>query len=441
MTPKHNAYRVFLNAIIVLGALLVTTGCNDQPTDLGKEFSSDTLNSYLITSDDTTLITNVTADWQPAFIGSAPAGGLYNRGFTYVGNHGGVNARSHMRFGIPLNDTLVSEDQVSISDATLRIYLRRYYWGDPSQGMHFSVRPIMQSWNRASTTIDTLNEMASQAPLYGEPIAVVSSPIEWSTSTFVPIDIPLESTDFLKEWFVLGATTATFEQIHGLALLSPEGQGDAILQLAAGVPGDSEVPPSELIVTYSIDGMDESTTQTLEAIQDGAYLTRPNSDVQQSLEGSLFAQGGIIGRSKMQFDVSMIPPLSSINKAELILTLNRNLLDFGYYIGDSTGSDIGQNQQYGVTTRTFLYEAADSSSYNSALFVDLLEQVGESDTYSADRLASLVELWVRGQENNGLILRVENEVSQLNRWVFYGPDAIEPTLRPVLRIHYTTRPR
>lgn len=441
MTQKRTAYVGIWQSMFLLASLLLTIGCNDQPTDLGKEFSSDTLNTYLITTEDTTLITDVVADWQPAFLGSSIPGGLYNRGFTYIGNHGGINARSHMRFGVPLNDTLMSANQIDIQEATLRIYLRRYYWGDPSKGWEFTVHPVLQSWNRASTTIDTLAEMASQAPLYGEAIAEVSGAIEWSTSAYVAVDIPLNSTDFLKDWFVLGATTATYEQIHGLALLSPEGKGDAIMKLSASVPGDEDVPTSEIIVTYTIDGMAQATTETLTAIQDGTYLTRPNAEVQEQLDGSLFAQGGVIGRGRLMFDVSMIPPLSSINKAELILTRNGNLSDFGYFIGDSTGSDIGLNVPYGVATRTFLFDGVDTTGLTSGLFIDLLEQIDDSDKFSADRLNALVELWVRGEENNGIILRVENEVSQLNRWVFYGNDAADASLRPVLRIHYTTRPR
>jgi hypothetical protein len=138
----------------------------------------------------------------------------------------------------------------------------------------------------------------------------------------------------------------------------------------------------------------------------------------------LYVQSGVAYRSKLTFDVAKIPPRATINNATMELTLDRSNSRIGSIAIDTLLANF-LTQANGDTTdvATFIGRRLDASK----------------DVYSFV-ITGMVQKWVNGTANNGLLLRTLTEIVSLDLYTFYSPSVADTTRKPILKVTYTPRP-
>jgi len=158
------------------------------------------------------------------------------------------------------------------------------------------------------------------------------------------------------------------------------------------------------------------TTVSAEVDQD-AFIVQPGPPL---AEGFLCVSDGTVRRSWIHFDLPTVPESVFVNRAVLSLSVS----EFNSPLEQMT---IRAYQVNDIETLAF-----NTSNYGSAsLFSgkDLLEF----------QITGLVQNWVYGTPNAGLILKVAGEYQDLSRALFFT-SAADSLYRPSLTITYTSPP-
>jgi len=188
-----------------------------------------------------------------------------------------------------------------------------------------------------------------------------------------------------------------------------------------------------LVVAYTNKENEVDTLKALTSLE-SSYTRAPFTQY----EDRFMLQGGVSYRTMMYFDLSMLPPLAAVHKAELELVMDPELSRAGNILIDSA-TVISALTVYDTTDEEGLYVesyAGKETSSNKFIFSSIV--------YSA-------EVWTREGGKGNLLLRYGSGSSTpsaatyeerllLNRLVFYGPTIADSTLMPKLRIIYSTRP-
>jgi hypothetical protein len=145
----------------------------------------------------------------------------------------------------------------------------------------------------------------------------------------------------------------------------------------------------------------------------------PEGNVPQLNDERITLIAGLGQRGKLYFDVSALPEHVNINKAELTL-----------YV-DSLASIIG---------------SPDADSLRVHFFADSTQNlIDDDETISRIRfngdnfqgtITRLIQAIASGKENQGFSLTVSNEIEAVDKYVIYGSDYPDVSLRPKLIIYY-----
>lgn len=391
----------------VLAATLFLWGCNDQPSPLGSDFITDTLVTVVVGPDDAVLLDS-------AYSGRIEIpltnGGDIGRISTFlVGRTPGARATSFMRFGT-VPDSLASLQESEIVSMSLKLFPTSYAYGDTaSNTLSFSVNRITGLWSPASTTDSIRN-----GNFLGEQFGSFSGTIVFADSA-TPVLIPLSDKQQVYNW--LYADSAKY----GLALVPGDGSG-LIRQFSTIGVGDVNRSTSSIELIYKRTGSDRTDTVALPA----AFINTFVESMNPPQPDRITTQGGVIYRSHLFFDIGAIPPLATIHRAELVLTL------------DPAATQIGRVT---VEPKLIARFASDSTLKSSDESYALATRRGNSDEYVFPNIAPAVERWLRGEANYGMLLHPETgrELSEVNRLVFYDLNHPDPSKRPRLTIVYSVR--
>ena len=232
------------------------------------------------------------------------------------------------------------------------------------------------------------------------------------------------NTDIIYDWmrihekYINGDTS---EIIWGIALLPDENNCSLIRSFAAeGINLENASPHLEILFINSVG---EQDTLILESAIDKSLTC-----VKDVEEYPLRVQGNVSYRTELKFDLSVIPRLAAIHKADLRLTID--------------------------TARSAAGNMGLDSTLIALLLVDdvydgdvIAEYYGAKDEESNDillpNLISAVEMWVRDDSKGSLFLKpgeTNDEYYEMDRLVFFGLDDKDVNKRPYLRIIYSGRP-
>ena len=171
----------------------------------------------------------------------------------------------------------------------------------------------------------------------------------------------------------------------------------------------------KLDLTFSISDTSD-TTVSAEATQD-AFIVQLVTSLDEDL---LCVSDGTVRRSWIHFDVSTVPESVFVNKASLALSVS----EFSSPLNSMTIA------AYPVTDLgTLAFSTSSSGFANLFTGKELLEI----------NLTGLVQSWIEGTQNAGLMLKVPSEYSDLSRALFFT-SAADSLQRPRLTILYTTPP-
>jgi len=392
-------------SFLVCIALLLFSGCNDQPSPIGSDFITDTLTTVVISSDTTSLLdSSYSGQVKVALTNGGDRG---NVAIFLVGQTSDIKSTTFVRFGT-VHDSIANLTEQEIVSAALKLLPLDYAYGDTqSNALSFRVHRIKNLWGPSATT-DTL----LAGDFFGEQFGSFSGNIPYS-DTIPPVMIPFTNTGDLHRWLFTDSAK------YGLALV-PDAGSSLVRRFATidAAQADQQVTSIELV--YKRTGSDHNDTVLVPA----AFINTFVESLIPLRQDRMTVQGGVVYRTHLFFDVSMIPALAVIHRAELVLTL------------DPSASKNGTVDEEPDLIARFAVDSTLTTSDGS--FATGVRQIG-TDNYTFPNIAPAVERWLRTGTNYGLILHSESarELPELNNMVFYGLNDPDPSKRPRLVIVYS----
>jgi len=382
---EHTVLRALLSISFITAAIIVT-GCTDKPSDLIDAL----LESDVIIADTTITATASATFKQVVPMDSRPFPFVLQRNL--LGQAFGDTAYTLIQFlSIPRRDT------ISVVSASLT--LRAVSWsGTPGGSFGFSVHKLDTSWNENLVTRDSM-------PSFDQTPWGAYSGTQQADTEMIVVNL---DTALVKTWF-----TGTS---HGIILIP-----DAFTSVVRGIHAfgfdSTKFQPTLQVIAVNSAGT-TSDTSTFSLGQDTFVGNTPAPTLGPNL---IFAQGGIVYRSRLNFDVSFIGTGSIINKADLLLQLDQTTSQFSKFTTDTVA--IIHVRRHPVDSTIF--EAIGSQGRRKE---------GSACSFDARRA---VQSWVNG-DNNGIVLRATDgsEYSTFDRYVFFNHLAAD-SLKPTIKITYT----
>ncbi len=408
---KH--FRLLL--LLLIAGLPYFSGCNELPSEVGYSFISDTVNIQSIQSTEANILTGV----EPYL----NRNNTINWGVVLVGKTDSLESVGLLRFGnIPDSLSYLREDD--ILEAYLSLKPGKYAIGNLSESRNFAFNIYRNKKIYTNeTTWDSLYPQSRQfSPIIDlhETVGDFNGEIDLEKDTFDPINIDL-AKPMIVDWMRKGADSVLREHHYGIALVAGE-QTDVIHQFENAEIRDTTKKAPTVTVVYN---NKDNETDTL-IMASGADLNCPDAPL--PAEDKLIIQGGVTYRTKIYIDLNSLPEFAGVHRAALKLTLDRK------------NSFIGNN---GLDSAVYAYLVDEEGSEATH---ETLGSFAGDDIFEYKSMANLLEVIVRRKSKKGtIILRttpgtLKENFHELDRMVFYGMNNPDISVRPKLKIIYSTRP-
>jgi hypothetical protein len=386
-----------LLSLLVVSLLPLLTGCENNLTDEGISYiSGDTLGTILLDSQVDTM--NITANSFIKYITN------YTTTNLLVGKYLDYESKTLLRFsGFPTN-----LDTATVVSATLNLRYNKVFYPDSLGVTSFNIYSINKYYDFTTLTYDNFyNEIGTT--LLG---TYTGTPV---TDT-IKISIPLDNQT-VNDWFKYAHDTSYTNKNYGIILV-PNANSTTIKSFhsynnVSYYP--DYIPSITTVQTYAHKVQDTLTFNYSEATVLN-YVPAVNNPT-----GKFVVQNGIAIKDIMKFDLAKLPTKVIINQAVLVMKLDYA----NTFKSKSTDARLILNMLTDTSTLT-----NDGYSYYTTLT--------DSVTYTV-YLNLAVQKWNNGTTNLGLVMKNVYEVLNLDRYVFYGPDYPDASLRPRLKIRYSKR--
>lgn len=404
-TQLLNHLKIFVTISASILLLLPMSQCNDRPTGIGADLLLDTVEIFLLSSENVPLFTSMKTVTTPL--------SLFNSGYLYIGASQSAIAYTLLTPTIipQLSDSVTAEKIIS---AKLILFPRNLALGDTIVNfLRFTVHEMPVVWS-PGTTIDTIRAFERDGKFPGQQIAEFSGTLPFG-DTVDPIAIPIPK-ELVLQWIKQSrdTNTQTFSP-YGIALIPDTNQSTLIRAFYTQKPGFTELPLSYYeVVIQRADSLD---TVKIENGYDLSVLFPRSSPP----EGRMFIQGGIAQRVFLQIDRSLLPPLSIIHRAELILPYDPALSEY------TTATDPVQ---------LAVYNASDSiqPNFSAPYPVGLSQFVADSSVFLFPDISQAFR-----ERNNRtsipILITAGDEYGRIDRIACYSIQSKER--KPLLRLIYS----
>lgn len=408
MKNNKSYFSVCLISLII--AILTLTSCNELPTEVGYGFVTDTVEIFALNSMQNQLIKS-----QKIYKAHVP---ILNTGAILIGRavdgNDEIKASTVLRFS---NFPDSNKNVTAIKSVKVVLTPLRYAYGDSTANViSFDVHELKRVIT-LETSCDSLDDTYIE---YSKSLGSFESNEIKYADTIPDIEFNIDSS-IVRKWLI-DQENSKDTLLNGIALV-PNDRSTLIRQFSASsINFPNRERPSIVVYYVNAEGKDD-TLSTFSA-NDFSFVCGGKDEAD-----FLTIQGGTTYRSDLNFDVTSIPQLAAIHKAELDLTLNASGSKYGNY-----GLDKAVRADYILDT------LEDESLYARIYSGSKLEN---SNIYRFTDLASAVEVWTRRGGKGTLVIRPEGsseEQQQVDRLLFYGINHPDSTLRPKLRIIYSKRP-
>lgn len=370
-------------------------GCENNITDEGLSYiSNDTLGTLLLDSQIDTV--NVVSNNFIKYINTASSSNLF------VGKTSNYESKSLLRFvGLPSN-----YDTTTVLSAKLNIRYNKTYYQDSLGLSSFNIYRINKYYDYTTLTYDKFyNEIGTN--ILG---TYTGTPIDTSK-----ISITLDNQT-VGDWLKYAHDTNYVNKNYGIILLS-NSSSTTIKAFYSGIYGNTSFIPSITAVVLEPSGKQDTLTFYNSEFVSLNYVPQINT-----IPGRIILQNGIAIKDILKFDISKLPGKVIINQATLEMKID------------------WANTFYtkGVDTRITLNMLTDTSTLAND-GVTYLAMQSDSNTYILYFKES-VQKWNYGVSPNlGILLKNIYDYSNLDRYVFYGPDYPDVSKRPRIKIRYSIR--
>lgn len=394
----NNLYKNIGFFIIIAAFFLFLSGCENNLSDEGLSYiSGDTLGTLLLDSQKDTM--NLTSHNFIKYINTFSSANIM------VGKSGDYESKALLRvLSLPSN-----YDTVNVLSAKLNFRYKKTFYEDSLGAISFNIYKLNKYYDFSTLTYDEFyNEIGTD---------VLGTYTGTPTTDTVEISIPFDN-ETVKNWFKYAHDTNYVDKNYGIILV-PNSSSNTIKSFYSYQNVSSYyyyIPNLTVVISYSTGVLDTLAFNYTEAVSLN-HVPQINS-----LPGRIVIQNGIAIKDIFKFDFAKIPAKSIINQAVLELQLD----------------SINSFKSSGVDTRMIAYMLTDTAELtNDGVTYYSVEK--ETGTYSI-YLTVAVQKWINGAYTNfGVLLQNIYDYSNLDRYVFYGPDYPDVTKRPKVRIRYTIR--
>ena len=373
--------------LLILPFILLISGCSDDPNSVGISLVPK-LDGLKIDSLQVTALTST--NYRTRVTGTST--------IILLGRYSTLEARTAFQFvNIPTTRT------TAVIDSAVLTFVVASRFMDSSGTISFEVHRMTRSWAESSVNWDSL-QAANQ--IYSDTIDGKFNIAVSPADSLISIRIDSVAAHWMRE----GNSSPYGIILVPTVSLHPVVLGLRNLDLMTG----SLIPALRVIFhdSLGVDSVIQTAYQGVSAA-DGPMPSPPTR---------LFLQAGVAYRGRLLFDVSSIPKNASVTSAALELHIDTSLSVLNQYSTDSL-------------IVNFLPDSTKPDSIQLAtLGVPTLTKTG----FTFD-IRNIVQNWVIGRRNQGLVLRAYGETWTIDRFACYDAFAA-PGLRPRLRIKYTVLP-
>ena len=360
-------YNGISRRLLVLSALSVLLfACSDEPTEQNALLTPQLPFVAMAVRETTIVATSGSTFKDPVAMNST---------VNLVGRSGKYTASTVLAFYATY---FPNRDTVNVISATLYLHGASFY-GDSTGQLSFTVHRLNHSWNQETLTWDSV-----QTDFY-DPSVIrgnYSGRIGLDTEE-VSIDL---DTAMAREWMVTPPSTE-YTLRYGIILV-PTASATVVRGFQSFENDSASWVPSVRLICRNVAGtvMDTATYNL------GVDTFVGNVDGLDSDPKLAYVQAGIVYRSIMNFDVSLLPKGAIVNYA--LLTLHR----------DPATSWLNRFAADTAIALHVMQGSATTSAFEATSAIAKLVP-GSATTYT-DNIAHAVQSWVRGP-NYGLLLRTD----------------------------------
>ena len=390
----------FVFLLFLLSILILIVGCSDEPSSLGIEILE---SDYIVVSTFDSQ-TDTIVQSSSFFKDIVPLGAsdwvLIGK---YQSSSQTIASSTLLKFIFNFPDSLkedISEDSINVLDSWV-ILTNKYVYGDTLAAMDFTTHKVNSTWSSSTFTVENLPS------LQYDPLDISSE----FTATDTLYSFHLDD-NVVYSWMKNSVDTSIAKN-YGI-YLEPTSTSNKIIGFQALTFTSSDA--AKLFVVIEKPG---AYVDTINGIIAGDISAVAGTD--PILPSGLTAvQSSVTMKTKLTFDVGVLPFGLIINSARLIVT------------ADSTNSVFG-------------------SSINRSLSVYFLDSNDSLDTegspitlsykdneYSGD-ITSFVRNWVSTGKNHGMLIQPGNQLLGTNLLSFIGSNYSDVVLRPRVVITYTIK--
>lgn len=388
----------FLIVLAIISLPFFLNGCENNLSDEGISYiASDTLGTLILNSQNDSIPINSKNFIK--YINTSASASMF------VGKYGNYESKTLLKFSINLPTYY---DTTTVISAKLYLRYNKVYFGDSMGVTSFNIYRLQNYYDFTTVTYDGFNSSDIGTTVLG---SYTGTPVDTSL-----IAVTLDNTMVL-DWLKHAKDTNHVPKNYGLALVS-NSNSTTIKSFYSSVSKDF-VPYVVAVVQEPTGGkIDTLTAFTSSQSTSLNYVPQINTIPQR-----IIIQNGIGIKDILNFDVSKLPGKVIINQAVLILNID----------WANTFYTKGVDKRLALRMLTDTSTLADDGSNYASL------ATGDTSVFTIP-FTPAVQKWNYGQSVNlGVLLRNIYEFTNLDKYVFYGPDYSDVSKRPKFIIRYSIR--
>lgn len=383
--------------LLAVFGLPFLNGCQNNLTDEGMQYiSSDTLGTLLLDSQLDSL--HITSSSFIKYINTTSSK------YMFVGKSGNYESKALLKFiNIPSN-----YDTSTVLSAKLMLRYGKAFYQDSMGYTSFNIYRLNGAYDMTTVTYDKFNSSDIGTDVLG----TYSGTLTDSNRFSVTLD-----NQTVKNWFKYSYDTNYAVKNYGLVIVA-NNSSTTIKGFYSANLTDSLLIPVVSVVFLNPSGRIDTVNLKYSDFVSLNYVPQVNT-----IPGRIIIQNGVAIKDIMHCDISKLPGKVIINQATLELKVD--------WANTFVSSGIDKRFiAYMLTTDTL---TNDGNIYYSSI------KDGDTSTYVA-YLTLAFQKWNYSQIGNfGVQLQNIYEYSNLDRYVFYGPDYPDVSKRPRIKIRYSIR--
>jgi hypothetical protein len=384
-----------ITSVLTIFFSLLLISCNDDPSPIGSNLlDQDFIRIEQLNSLDDSIMQRSSSRTFQTPLGSSAR--------LFVGRYENIEASFLVRFSISLPDSIkndLTSNNIIITNSWIEL-TRDYTFGDTSGVLDLNVKKITSAWTSAGFIADSLEALQTTdlmiTPIITDTVTTVTLPndvaLEWLNQSADPM--------LGTNWGLHISPGPNSTMIYGFQALISSALNVPALRVLIEKPGVY----SDTLIYFPL--ADISVVKELTPLTGGEII---------------IVQSGVKTISHINFDLSAIPEFVQINKAELVLSSRESM--------NLIGSDAGVNLQGYIPADTINIDSVGSGRVNFS----------KNNNLFTANITPAVQAWMTSRNFRGIVITTDNELNGLERFVFWGSDASDVSLRPRLILTYTNK--